>query len=342
MLWSAADQCKGAAMLDEFTITFNGPGGATLDRASAIRDDADKMAALWSDPRARATPIWRGKPLFRLGGPSPVLGWLQTDAAILGEAKEQPILLGLKDGVGHFAVDVSAWEDPNADAEAMQKFLDTSTNTHPTLPEDHKFIDLRSIMGELDPGDAADAASAKGCLEWHRTHTHCARCGAKSEIDQAGWRRKCPACGAMHFPRTDPVVIMLILHKDKALIGRQQMWPEGMYSMLAGFMEPGETIEAAVRRETLEESGVPVGRVNYAACQPWPFPGSLMIACVGEALTDELDPDYDEIEECIWVSRQDILDAAAGRHPKMWPARKGAIARFVLDAWSRGEIPDFD
>jgi NAD+ diphosphatase len=194
----------------------------------------------------------------------------------------------------------------------------------------------------LNAGDAADAAATKGCLEWHRTHRFCARCGAPSEIDQAGWRRKCPSCGAMHFPRTDPVVIMLILHRDRALIGRQAVWPPMMYSMLAGFMEPGETIEAAVRRETLEEAGVPVGRVRYATCQPWPFPASLMIACVAEALTDELDPDFNEIEEVIWVDRAEMLEASAGRHARIAPARRGAIARFVIDAWAAGDIPDFD
>lgn len=327
-------------MIDEFSITFNGPGAATRDRASVVREDPEQVAALWRADTARVVPIWRGKPLISLDG-SATLGWLSTDAEILREGTEAPILLGIEDGAGRFALDVSAWEDPNADYDEMRKFRDMSRNTHPSLPEDNKFIELRAIMGDLNAADAADAAAAKGCLEWHRTHRFCARCGQGSDIDQGGWRRKCPSCNAFHFPRTDPVVIMLILHKDKALIGRQAMWPPMMYSMLAGFMEPGESIEAAVRRETMEEAGVPVGRVRYAACQPWPFPASLMIACVGEALSDELTPDFNEVEEVVWVSRQDVLDAVAGRNPKMGPARKGAIARNVLDAWAAGEIPDF-
>ena len=329
-------------MLEEFSITFNGPGGATLDRASITREDPEQVAALWDADTARVLPVWRGKPLFSLAGGAPVLGWLPTESPFFEGIDGPRIMLGLKDDAGYFAMDVSAWEDPNADVEEMKKFLDTSTNTSPDLPDGHKFIDLRSIMRELTAGDAADAAAAKGCLEWHRTHAFCARCGAASDMDQAGWRRKCPSCGAFHFPRTDPVVIMLILHKDKALIGRQEVWPERMYSLLAGFMEPGETIEAAVRRETLEEAGVPVGRVKYAACQPWPFPASLMIACVGEALDDALDPDFNEIEEVLWVSRDDMARAGTGDHPKFDGARKGAIARFVLDAWAAGEIPDFD
>ena len=329
-------------MIDEFSITFNGPGLATLDRASVTREDPEEIQALWESPEARVTPVWRGKPLFRLSESQPRLGWLKTDAPILREASETPILLGLVDGAGHFSVDVSAWEDPNADDEAMRQWVDRSQNAHPSLPDDHKFIDLRSIMGELTTGDAADAAAAKGCLEWHRTHQFCARCGKPSQIDQAGWRRRCTDCGAMHFPRTDPVVIMLILYKDRALVGRQAVWPQTMYSLLAGFMEPGETIEAAVRRETLEEAGVPVGRVRYAACQPWPFPASLMIACVGEALTEKLDPDFNEIEEVMWITRQEMQDAIAGTHPKMHAARKGAIARSVLGEWAAGAIPDFD
>ena len=328
-------------MIDEFTITFNGPGGATLDRASVTREDPARLNALWQDQAARVLPLWRGKPLFRLGAEGPILGWLTRVEPFLQGVSGPPILLGVQDGAGRFAVDVSAWEDPDADDEEMRKFLDTSTNSSPDLPDDHKFIDLRSIMRELTAGDAADAAAAKGCLEWHRTHQFCARCGAESQMDQGGWRRHCPSCGAYHFPRTDPVVIMLILHKDRALIGRQAVWPPQMYSLLAGFMEPGESIEAAVRRETREESGVPVGRVRYAACQPWPFPASLMIACVGEALSDELDPDFNEIEEVLWVTRKDMLEAGRGTHPKFDGARKGAIARFVLDAWAEGKIPDF-
>ncbi|MEM7686806.1 MAG: NUDIX-like domain-containing protein, partial [Pseudomonadota bacterium] len=157
-------------MIDEFSITFNGPGGATLDRGSTTREDPAKVQALWDDPGARVTPFWRGKPLFRLGDDGPRLSWLTADAPILSETTEPPVLLGLLDGKGRFAVDVSAWEDPNADAEGMRQWVDRTENVHPSLPEAHKFIDLRSIMAELEPEDAADAASGKGCFEWHRTH----------------------------------------------------------------------------------------------------------------------------------------------------------------------------
>jgi NAD+ diphosphatase len=326
-------------MIDETSITF---AAGTRDRAANIRSDATKMAALWAAPGARVLPVWRGKPLFRVGAGQPQLEWLPVAAPILAEAKEPPVLLGLEGEDARYAIDVSAWEDPELDPHAMNEFLDKSQNVHPSLDRDAKFIDLRSIMAELADQDAADAATAKGVLEWHRTHRHCAKCGAESAAEEAGWRRKCSRCNAFHFPRTDPVVIMLVQHRDKVLLGRQSFWPEGMYSMLAGFMEPGETLEAAVRRETMEEAGVAVARVRYLACQPWPFPASLMIACAAEATDDALEIDYSELEEAFWATRADIAASIAGTHPKINAARKGAIARFVLEAWSKGEVADFD
>jgi NAD+ diphosphatase len=154
-----------------------------------------------------------------------------------------------------------------------------------------------------------------------------------SLADEAGWRRKCVTCGTQHFPRTDPVVIMLVTRANEVLLGRQAMWPPGMYSLLAGFMEPGETIEAAVRRETFEETGITVGRVEYLASQPWPFPSSLMIGCRGEALTSDIHLDQVELEDAIWVRRERLLAALAGRDPVLRPARQGAIARFLLERW---------
>lgn len=152
-------------------------------------------------------------------------------------------------------------------------------------------------------------------------------------MSEAGWQRRCDACKAHHFPRTDPVVIMLITHGNSVLMGRSHHWPEGMYSLLAGFVEPGETIEAAVRRETFEESGVEVGEVRYLSSQPWPFPNSLMFGCQGFATSDQITIDPVEIEDACWVSREDMMDAAAGHRPDMRPARKGSIARFLIEKW---------
>jgi len=141
------------------------------------------------------------------------------------------------------------------------------------------------------------------------------------------------ACGAHHFPRTDPVVIMLITKGNRVLLGRNAVWPEGMYSLLAGFVEPGETVEAAVRREVLEEAGVPVGPVRYLASQPWPFPASLMLGCHGEALDEAITVDPSELEDALWLDRQAVLQVFSGRHPVVRPPRKGAIAEFLLRNW---------
>jgi NAD+ diphosphatase len=148
-----------------------------------------------------------------------------------------------------------------------------------------------------------------------------------------GWQRNCPACGAHHFPRTDPVVIMLVTRVNAVLMGRSPGWPEGMYSLLAGFVEPGETLEAAVRREVFEEAGVRLGRVGYLASQPWPFPASLMFGCRAEALTEEITIDPAEIEAARWVPREEMLTVLAGRHPELRAPRRGAIAAFLIEAW---------
>ena len=156
---------------------------------------------------------------------------------------------------------------------------------------------------------------------------------AASNVAQGGWQRICPACGAHPFPRTDPVVIMLITHGNSVLMGRSPGWPEGMYSLLAGFVEPGETLEAAVRREVFEESGIKVGAVEYLSSQPWPFPASLMFGCRGDALNTDIKIDPAEIEDALWVTRDDMMSVFAGEHPSIKPARKGAIAHFLLQNW---------
>jgi NAD+ diphosphatase len=149
----------------------------------------------------------------------------------------------------------------------------------------------------------------------------------------AGWQRDCPACGGHHFPRTDPVVIMLITHGNDVLLGRSPGWPEGMYSLLAGFIEPGETIEAAVRREVFEEAGIRVGEVGYLASQPWPFPASLMFGCRGAALDRDITIDPKEIENAQWVSKERLARIFANEDPEIRPARNGAIAHFILWNW---------
>lgn len=178
-------------------------------------------------------------------------------------------------------------------------------------------LPLRGLMieGTLPPDQISILAQARSLLHWHESHKFCAKCGAQSLMADAGYRRHCETCNADHFPRTDPVVIMAIRHGDMFLLGRQASWPPTMYSALAGFMEPGETIEAAVRREALEESGIVIGNVTYCACQPWPFPSSLMIGMIAEAETSELKIDHNELETARWFEREEVLLMLSGNHP---------------------------
>lgn len=306
------------------TVTF---GGSGLDRAAHLRGDGAQIAALLE--RGSVVPIWRGKVLTM---DAAELVWLPADSPALAHARA-PVFLGLDDGAPRFAQDISDWV-PEAGAEAVQAgFLDGSLQRHPALPQSHVFAELRGIMQHLTPREAELAATARAVVNWHRSHGFCAVCGAASDMVMAGWQRGCPACGAQHFPRTDPVVIMLVTRHDKVLLGRSPGWPEGMYSCLAGFVEPGETIEAAVRREVAEESGVRIGAVRYLASQPWPFPASLMIGCAAEALSDEIRLDPVELEDALWLSREEVLRAMSGEHPTVKPARKGAIAHFLIANW---------
>jgi NAD+ diphosphatase len=311
-------------MRDAEAVTF---AGGTLDRATHLRADA---ARLLEEDGARCLPLWHGKPLLDTGEGAR-LAWLPVASPVF--APDTPaILLGTEDGAPRFAREVLDWDVP-AETAATSPFVDEARTAHPALPGHFRFGELRAVMAELSTADAGNAAAAKGIFAWHASHGFCANCGGPSQIDDAGWRRSCPACGAQHFPRTDPVVIMLILSGNSVLLGRQSSWPEGMYSLLAGFMEPGETIEAAVRRETFEEAGVRVGQVDYLASQPWPFPSNLMIGCRGVALGRDLDLDPTEIEDALWVSRERAMAALAGLDPVIRPSRRGAIARFLLERW---------
>lgn len=310
-------------------VTF---GGSGLDRAAELRGDSDRIDALLGDGTTRFLPLWRGKPLVGGEGRDHLV-FLPGGHDVLGYASEAPVFLGRDDGGAIFAVDISRWEPEDVDPEALRQFLDQTEQHHTALPPDQRFSELRAVMARLSPRNAEVAATAKAVLGWHQTHGFCAACGQKSDIVMAGWQRKCPDCGAMHFPRTDPVVIMLITHGNDVLIGRSPGWPEGMYSLLAGFVEPGEPIEAAVRREVFEETRIRVGAVSYLASQPWPFPASLMIGCHGAAESRDITIDPTEIEDAMWLSREDMMQAISGDHPTLLPARKGAIAHFLLSNW---------
>ena len=311
------------------TVTF---GGSGFERAAEFRSDPEKLAALLARADAKVLPVWRGKPLID-GDEAVCLAYVSAGHPVLEHAKEGPVFLGLDGEVPFFAQDVSGWTAPDQDSSTIGNFIDDSEQRHPDLPDPQRFAELRRNMSRLDARDAELAAMAVGVFAWHRTHKFCARCGVRSMISPGGWQRSCPSCSGQHFPRTDPVVIMLITRGNKVLIGRSPNWPEGMYSLLAGFMEPGETIEAAVRREVFEEAGVRVGNVGYLASQPWPFPSSLMIGCWGEAVSDDIVIDPKEIEDAIWTTREEILEAWASKSSTLVAARKGAIAHFLIKNW---------
>ena len=314
------------------SVVFCGSG---LDRAASLRLDAAAFRAARDDSRARCLLLWRGKVLV-CGKARDVLGFVPPDHPMLDLAQEHPILLGLgDDGAPRFASDLTEWAPENQDISKVGAFFDPSEQRMPTFSADCAFMDLRQVMARLSPRDAELAATAKGILGWHATHGYCARCGTASELAQGGWQRVCPSCKAQHFPRCDPVVIMLVTAGFDVLLGRSRLWPEGMYSLLAGFVEPGETIEAAVRREVMEEAGIRVGAVRYLASQPWPFPSSLMLGCSGEALSRDLCVDTQEIADATWISREEVMTVLADAHPTLRPPRKGSIARFLLDQWLR-------
>lgn len=304
-------------------VTF---GGSGLDRAAHLRRDGDGLEAALRT--GTVLPVWRGKPLICEDQP----GWLAAAHPALAHGGPA-VFLGLDGGVPRFAADISDWS-PEAGAEAVEQgFFDPSVQRHPALDDRHGFAELRGIMTRLDPRTAELIVTAKALLQWHRTHGFCAACGNPSTASCGGWQRTCPTCGAQHFPRTDPVVIMLVTRRNAVLLGRNATWPEGMYSLLAGFVEPGETLEAAVRREVFEETGVTCGRVSYLASQPWPFPASLMLGARTEALTDAIRIDPEELQDAVWVTREELVAAMAGTNPAIKPARKGAIAHFILQNW---------
>ena len=283
------------------TIGFT---GGTLDRADRLRHDADALAAAMADWRARLLKLNRYVPDVSDEGR---LVW-----TTLADAPEDAdlVLLGLDEGRPCFAA-VTGEPAPAARSPALFAMLDT-----------------------LQAGEAATYAAARSVVDWHARHGFCANCGHPTALFRAGWGRRCANCATEHFPRTDPVVIMIAEHEGRALLGRQPAWPKGRYSALAGFLEPGESIEEAVAREIAEEAGVRVCDVRYIASQPWPFPSSLMIACVAIAEDDAITLDTTELEDAIWVHRDVVRDVLAGGEGPFLPPPRYAIAHTLLTEWA--------
>jgi NAD+ diphosphatase len=278
---------------------FGGPG---LDRADALRAHPNRITALARRSDARLLMWDNGAPALDGDGR---LQWSPVE----GEA---PLFLGLDGETPHFSA----------------------------LPPGNVPIDARAHFGLLAQLDATDApifAAALSLANWHRRHGFCSICGSPSEPNRGGWSRACGSCGGEHYPRADPVVIMLAEHEGRLLLGRQPQYPPKRFSALAGFVEPGETIEAAVARELFEEAGISVRNVTYIASQPWPFPSTLMIGAICTADSDSLTIDHDELDDARWFTRAEVEAALAGDPSAPFlPPPRFAIARTLLDGWTAG------
>jgi len=305
--------------LTAFTNTF---AGNPLDRASELRADPEALRRLMAAPGARALAMWNGKPLVEADPADPAalrLAYLPISLAhALAVGDERMLFLGLGEDGAVFAVDLEGAADP----------------TDGPLEGHGRFEVLREAAAFLPAPETAIAATAKAVFEWRRRHGFCSACGQPTLAVDGGWKRVCQACRAEHFPRTDPVVIMLPTLGERCLLGRQAAWPAGMFSALAGFLEPGESIEEACAREIREEAGLTTLTVRYHSTQPWPYPSSLMIGLIAEVSDDNARPDQTELEAVRWFTRAETRALLAGDIPGVWAPKPLAIAHQLVRAWA--------
>jgi len=294
-----------------------------IERAAERRSDAAALHALETDARARAYVVGGDLVVLHKGGTTLDPLFARGDVQALGPPRES-VFLGLVDGAPRFAMAI----EPAA-AEALKG------------SSAFEVTDLRSIAvrGLVDADHLAVLAEGKALLNWHARHRFCPNCGTATVVVEAGWRRDCPACRVPHFPRTDPVAIMLPVAGERCVLGRSHRFAPRMWSCLAGFIEPGEAIEDAVRRETREESGIVCGRVTYFASQPWPFPTSLMIGCHAEAITHDIVIDHSELADARWFDREEVALMFLRQHPEGFTAPVPvAIAYHIIRAWVEGGV----
>ncbi len=293
-------------------------GGSRIERAAAQRGDAAALAALEGDDRAGCYVIGGESVVLKKRGDALDPLFSPAQARALGSVRET-VFLGLMDEAPRFGVGL----DPDAIAPLKTR-------------DDLKTTDLRAIAmhGIVAAEHLPPIAEAKALLGWHAHHRFCPNCGAATLATQGGWRRDCPSCKAEHFPRTDPVVIMLPIAGERCVLGRSPRFPQTMWSALAGFAEPGESIEEAVRREVREEVGLACARVSYFASQPWPFPTSLMIGCHAQALSEAIVIDRSELEDARWFDREELKLMLARNHPQgLTTPPPIAIAHHIIRAF---------
>jgi NAD+ diphosphatase len=287
--------------------------GHRTDRVAERRRDPAWLRDRLADPATRVVPVLGLKCLV-MAGDAPRAVFLPPST--LAPAAE-PIFLGEMDGEAYFAVEV----DETAGA---------------ALEVECAFAELRPLGALLDRGEAAMLAYARAMVYWHRRHRHCGECGAPTRSEDAGHLRRCTdaACGAVHFPRTDPAIIVLVTRGERCLLGRQASWPAGQYSTLAGFVEPGESLEDAVAREVREEAGVAVGEIEYHSSQPWPFPSSLMLGFTAVAASEGIRVDGMELEDARWFTREELSGGI--REGRLRLPSPASIAFSLVDGWLRG------
>ncbi|MEP7029665.1 MAG: NAD(+) diphosphatase [Pseudolabrys sp.] len=300
-----------------------GYADSRLERAAELRSDEAALAKMAADPSAGAYVVGGDLVVMKKGAPLNQPFFTIAEAQALAPATET-VFLGHLDGAGQFGHGI-----PQATAEALK------------ARDDLLITDLRSIavQGLVAPEHLPPIAQAKAVLHWHARHRFCPNCGAPTLPVQGGWKRDCANCKTEHFPRTDPVVIMLAVDKDFCLLGRSPRFVPTMWSCLAGFIEPGESFEDAVHRETKEEAGITCGQVRYFRSQPWPFPSSLMIGCHAQALSREIVIDKTELEDARWFSKAEAETMLLRKHPQGLTAPPPmAIAHHIIRAWVEGEV----
>jgi NAD+ diphosphatase len=298
--------------------------GNPLDRGDVQRRDEQWLEAQATNPLSRFLPLWQLNVLIR-AEPETRLGWLSSAEIGRFELDTPPVFLGLLEGVAHFAIDISQLGDPQHELNLDQTW---------------RFEEARAAAAHLNPAETGILAQSRAQVDWHRRHQFCSVCGQRTVPGRGGHVRRCPACKAEHFPRTDPVAIMVVTDGDRCLLGqsRGRLSRTGTYSALAGFIDQGESIEEAVRREVREEAGIEVGQVRYHSSQPWPFPSSLMIGCHARALTTDIHKDDEEMTDVRWFSRDEVLSGLKGDHPHLHVPAPIAIAHHLIKAWAEGEV----
>ncbi len=307
-------------MITNTMFPVGAPGFSThpIERAAHLRDDVDKLMALEERPDARAYVVHRDSLLIHRNGERPTAALTLQQARGFG-ANPGTVFLGLRDGAPVFGMGIAA-----GPAEALAGRPDIELGN------------LRAAIAEglLAVDELSAIAVAKSLVGWHQRHGYCPNCGQRSAMASGGWRRDCPACKTQHFPRTDPVVIMLVSDGERCLLGRQAQFPTGMWSCLAGFVEVAETIEEAVRREVGEEAGIACTDVAYYMTQPWPYPSSLMIGCSARATSTEITVDRNELEDARWFDRAEAAQMLRRTHPAgLIGPHPVAIAYHLLARW---------